>query len=118
MAPEKTTKVYIRPEDRVAELKSHQRKIERLMVGVTLSIFGGIAVFILVPSKALDSTSAWISNFENGGPVSRNAATNCLDSRNKNTSYCLDRAAVVESDWKSMSRFQNGKANQFTLTGR
>jgi hypothetical protein len=118
VAPGKTTTIYIKPEDRVAQLKSHQKKIERMMVGVTLLIFGGIAAFILIPSQALDTTSAWISRFENGGTVSRNAATNCLDPRNRKTAYCLDRAAVVESDWKAMSRFSGGKANQFTLTGR
>lgn len=118
MAPGKTTAVYIKTEDRVAELKSSQRKIERVMVGVTLLIFGSIAAFVLIPSRALDSTTAWISQFENGGNVSRNASTNCLDPRNKNTVYCLDRAASVESDWRSITRGQKGKSNQFTLTGR
>ena len=118
MAPGKTTTVYIKPEERVAALVSSQRKIERTMIGVTLLIFGGIAAFILIPSRALNTTTAWISQFENGGSVSRNASTNCLDPRNKNTVYCLDRAASVDADWRSISRGQNGKSNQFTLTGR
>jgi len=118
VAPGKTTTVYIKPEERVAVIKSHQRKLERMMIGITLFIFGGIALFILVPSRALNATTAWISELENGGTVSRNAATNCLDPRNKKTNYCLDRAAMVESDWKAMSKFQNGKVNHFTLTGR
>lgn len=118
MAQQKTTILYIKPADRVAALKDQQRKIERLMVGITLVIFGGIAMFLLIPSEALESTTAWISRLENGGTVSRNVATNCLDPRNRNTAYCLDRAAAVESDWRSITRFSNGKSNQFTLSGR
>lgn len=118
MATGKTTVVIVKPEERVAALESSQRKIERIMVGVTVLIFGGIAAFILIPSRALDTTSAWISQLENGGSVSRNASTNCLDPRNKNTVYCLDRAASVDSDWRSISRTKDGKSNQFTLTGR
>jgi hypothetical protein len=118
VAPGKTTRVYINPEARVAELKSRQRKVERTMIGITLLIFTSISAFFFIPSKALEATENWISRMENGGEVSRNASANCTDPRNKNTPYCLERQANIDSDWKSISRFQNGKTNQFTLTGR
>ena len=106
------------PHDRINALRRQKRKIEWIMIGVTLFIFGGISVFMLIPSHALRNAEAFISYLENGGKVSRNPAVICTDPRNRNTAYCLEKLGRTEADSKAFPRIQDSKVNQFSLGGR
>ena len=114
----KTTVVMVDPRERIRALRRQKRKIEWIMIGLTIFIFGGISVFLLIPSQALRRAEALISFLENGGKVSRNPAVTCADPRNRNTAYCLDKRGRTEGDSKAFPRIQDSKVNQFSLGGR
>lgn len=108
----------IEPTAALKELREKQRRVERMTIIIVSCLMGLIWLFILLPTGFINHAGNMIERLENGGEVTRNVAKACKDPRNQKTAYCLERAAKSDADWRNMSRFQNGKTNQFTLHGK
>lgn len=97
--------------------KERRRKqlIERFILGATVAFC--LAVVFAVwysEGRVLEDPVRFLQTFE-VIPTSRDIAQNCRHPKNRNTPYCQERLAKIESDWQSMNRTQDGKVNPFTL---
>ena len=73
-----------------------------------LVLLGTLLVALLFFAIAWAASGNYIPQF-------LSSATNCRDPQNANTPYCQNRKGQIESNWRSISRYHQGKSNPFTL---
>lgn len=102
--------------------RERQRKafVERMILGATLTFcFALIFAVWYSEGKVLENPTKFLAQFAGEDALaSKDAALNCRHPKNRNTPYCQERTAALESDWKSMGRTQGGKVNPFGLTDK
>lgn len=104
----------------IADLRAKQRRMERISVVLALMFVGGVVTAAIMSEGDIFSKTLTIlqSVESEDGHASRNPAVNCMDSRNKNLPYCIERAAKNDANWRSIVRYQQGQSNSFTLHGK
>lgn len=107
-------------EDLLERISRTERRTERWALAVVLSLIAAICSAVYFTDGAIVTSAMGIfrkmENPDKFGP--RDKGLSCKDPRNANTVFCKERSAQVESDWRSVVRFQGGHSNSFTLGGR
>ena len=109
---------------RAERLAAHQREIQREKL-IERSVLVGAAVFVvLIGALVWTSDRAMAGVYKavtylGGGAASKyiNQELACRDPKNRNTPYCQERKARIESTWKGIER-STDTPNMFTLHER
>jgi len=109
-----------KPENSVARVDVESRFVEHFALVFSLLFVGSIGFLIwYTDGKIINSTVRVLQSFESSdAQASRLSAVNCQDPRNKNTPYCVERAANIESEWNALGHSRSGPGSMFSLHGR
>ena len=96
---------------------SHQERYAWIATAVFVVSIGVLGY--LSDGRMFSGTLEFLQGLENSdSQASRNPAANCRDPRNAQLPYCTERRAKSEADWRSITRYQGGKSNAFSLNGK
>ena len=101
------------------EQKKRQR-LENLALALAL-LFGLGIVFVawFTDGQAVTGVVRALQSVESEDQkASENDQINCTHPRNKNTPYCLEKKAKIESDWRNTTVYGGETVRQFSLHGK